>query len=147
MIVVDTNLLAYLLLATPHAAQADAVLLKDPDWIAPALIHSEFRNVLLGAVRRKDIEADVARVLLDRAMEVITVPDGGVDGKAVLSLQVKCAPYKTIGYVRTNRRRMGLIVAQRKGPTGGESIAEPLWVPVTAGLREGGHDYVGDHAA
>jgi hypothetical protein len=50
--------------------------------------------------------------------------------------------------VRTNRPgRMVLIVAQRKGPTGGESIAEPLWVPVTAGLREGGHDYVGDHAA
>jgi hypothetical protein len=42
---------------------------------------------------------------------------------------------------------MGLIVAQRKRPTGGQSIAEPLWVPVTAGLREGGHDYVGDHAA
>jgi hypothetical protein len=33
--------------------------------------------------------------------------------------------------------RLGLIVAQRKRPTGGESIAEPLWVPVTAGLREG----------
>jgi predicted nucleic acid-binding protein len=49
MIVVDTNVLVYLLLPTPHAAQADAILLKDPDWIAPALIHSEFRNVLLGA--------------------------------------------------------------------------------------------------
>ncbi len=49
MIVVDTNLLAYLLLPTSHTAEADAVLLKDPDWIAPALIHSEFRNVLLGA--------------------------------------------------------------------------------------------------
>ena len=85
MIVVDTNLLAYLLLPTPHAPQADAVLLKDPDWIAPVLIHSEFRNVLLGAVRRKDIEADDAPVLLDRAVEVITVPEGGVDGKAVLA--------------------------------------------------------------
>ena len=26
-------------LPTPHAAQADAVLLKDSDWIAPAFIH------------------------------------------------------------------------------------------------------------
>ena len=50
MIVVDTNLLAYLLLPTTHAVQAAAVLLKDPDWVAPALIHSEFRNVLLEAV-------------------------------------------------------------------------------------------------
>lgn len=95
MIVVDTNLLAYLLLPTPHAMQADAVLLKDPDWIAPVLIHSEFRNVLLGAVRRKDIEADDAPVLLDRAVEVITVPEGGVDGNAVLSLALDsgCSAY------------------------------------------------------
>ena len=78
MIVVDTNPLVYLLLPTAHTVQADAVLLKDPDWVAPALIHSEFRNVLLGAVRRKKVEADDARVLLDRATEVITVPDGGV---------------------------------------------------------------------
>jgi len=95
MIVVDTNVLVYLLLPTPHAAQADAILLKDPDWIAPALIHSEFRNVLLGAVRRKDIEADDAPVLLDRAMEVITVPEGGANGRAVLSLALAsgCSAY------------------------------------------------------
>ena len=86
MIVFNTNVLVYLLLPTPHAAQADAILLKDPDRIAPALIHSEFRNVLLGAVRRKDIEAGDAPVLLDRAMEVITVPEGGANGRAVLSL-------------------------------------------------------------
>lgn len=70
MIMVDTHLLAYLLLLTPHAAQADAVLLKDSDWIAPTLIHSEFRNVLLGAVHRQDVAADDARVLLNRATEV-----------------------------------------------------------------------------
>jgi predicted nucleic acid-binding protein len=45
MIVVDTNLLAYLLLPTPHAAHAEAVLFKDSDWIAPTLICSEIRNV------------------------------------------------------------------------------------------------------
>jgi hypothetical protein len=54
IVIVDTKLLAYSLLPTSHAAQADAVLLKDP----PALIHSEFGNVLLG-VRRKDVAANV----------------------------------------------------------------------------------------
>ncbi|MGX2039789.1 hypothetical protein ACWJKU_06595 [Methylocaldum sp. MU1018] len=49
MILVDTNLLAYLLLPTPHAAKAEAVLIRDPNWFAPLLIHSEFCNVLLGA--------------------------------------------------------------------------------------------------
>ena len=48
-----------------------------------------------GAVRRKDIEADDARALLDRAVEVITVPDGGVDGQAVLALALesRCSAY------------------------------------------------------
>ena len=55
MIVVDTNLLAYLLLPTTYSAQAEAVLIKDSHWFAPQLIHSEFRNVLLGAVRRNDV--------------------------------------------------------------------------------------------
>lgn len=95
MIVVDTNLLAYLLLPTPHAAQADAIFLKDPDWVAPALIHSEFCNVVLGAVRRKDIEREDAFTLLQRAGEVVTVPEGGVDGQAVLAMALDsgCSAY------------------------------------------------------
>lgn len=116
MIVVDTNLLAYLLLPTPHAAQADAVLLKDPEWIAPTLIHSELRNVLVGAVRRKDIEADDARVLLDRAAEVITVPEGGVDGRAVLSLALAsgCSAYDCEFVWLARELRVFLVTADRQ---------------------------------
>ncbi len=44
-----------------------------------------------GRRRRKDIEADDAAVLLARAVEVITVPEGGVDGRAVLSLALALA--------------------------------------------------------
>lgn len=116
MIVVDTNLLAYLLLPTPHAVQADAVLLKDQDWVAPALIHSEFRNVVLGAVRRKDIERRHAPTLLDRAAEVITVPDGGVDGKAVLSLALEsgCSAYDCEFVWLAQDLRVPLVTADRQ---------------------------------
>lgn len=116
MIVVDTNLLAYLLLPTPHATLADAVLLKDPDWIAPVLIHSEFRNVLLGAVRRKDIETDDARVLLDRAAEVVTVPDGAVDGQAVFALALGsgCSAYDCEFVWLARDLRVPLVTADRQ---------------------------------
>lgn len=116
MIVVDTNLLVYLLLPTSHTVQADAVLLKDPDWVAPALIHSEFRNVLLGAVRSKDVEADDARVLLERALEVIIVPDGGVDGQAVLSLALEsgCSAYDCEFAWLARALRVPLVTADRK---------------------------------
>jgi outer membrane protein assembly factor BamB len=78
MIVVDTNVLAYLLLPTPYAAQAEAVLIKDSDWVAPQLIHSEFRKVLLGAVRRNDVAGSDADSFLARTHEVITVPETAV---------------------------------------------------------------------
>ncbi|MGH8585392.1 MAG: hypothetical protein ACREWE_04160 [Gammaproteobacteria bacterium] len=46
-------------------------------------------------MRRKDIEASDARALLDRALRVIAVPDGGVDAQAVLSLALDtgCSAY------------------------------------------------------
>ncbi len=95
MILVDTNLLAYLLLPTPHAAKAEAVLIKDSDWIAPQLIHSEFRNVLLGAVRRNDVARSDADSFLARAQEVISVPETAIDGPAVFDLAIEsgCSAY------------------------------------------------------
>lgn len=95
MIVVDTNLVVYLLLPTPYTAQAEAVLIVDSDWVAPALVHSELRNVLLGAVRRQDITQDDAYFLLNRALELVTIPDRAVDGGAVLELAMHsgCSAY------------------------------------------------------
>lgn len=116
MIVVDTNLLAYLLLPTPNAAQAEAVLIKDPDWIAPSLIHSEFRNVLLGAIRRQDIANSDAGSFLARADEIITVPDEIVDGVAVLELSLTsgCSAYDCEFVWLASQLRIPLVTADKK---------------------------------
>lgn len=52
MIVVDTNVLAYLLLPGPKTKLAEALLLDQPRWAAPPLWRSEWRNVLTTYLRR-----------------------------------------------------------------------------------------------
>lgn len=95
MIVVDTNVLVYLLLPTPFTLIAEAVFAKDSDWLASPLIHSELRNVLLGAVRRGDINKTDAEFLLARALDLITLPDKAIDGVGVLNLALQsgCSAY------------------------------------------------------
>ncbi len=51
MIVVDTNLIVALAVKTTQSGTADRVRIKDPEWIAPPIWESEFRNALLGMIR------------------------------------------------------------------------------------------------
>lgn len=53
MIVVDTNLIAYLILPGDHTAAARAALRKDSEWVAALLWRSEFRSILFLYVLRK----------------------------------------------------------------------------------------------
>ena len=46
MIVVDTNVISYLLLPTPMTAAAEGLYQYDSEWSAPLLWRSELRNVL-----------------------------------------------------------------------------------------------------
>jgi predicted nucleic acid-binding protein len=52
MIVVDSNILAYLYLPGDYTEAAEALLLRQPEWAAPPLWRSEFRNILTGYLRR-----------------------------------------------------------------------------------------------
>ena len=116
MIVVDTNLLAYLLLPTPYSAQAEAVLNKDSDWFAPQLIHSEFRNVLLGAVRRNDVARSDADSFLARAHDVIAVPERAIDGPAIFELAIDsgCSAYDCEFVWLARHLRIPLVTADKK---------------------------------
>ncbi len=116
MIVVDTNLLVYLLLPTPHATVAEAVWTKDAAWVAPELVFSEFRNVLSGAARRKDISWNDARAILDHALELIIVPECRIDGPGILSLTEtsKCSAYDCEFVWLSRTLNVPLVTANKK---------------------------------
>jgi predicted nucleic acid-binding protein len=44
MIIVDTNIISYLFLPSPYSDKASSLYQNDPDWAAPILWRSEFRE-------------------------------------------------------------------------------------------------------
>ncbi len=66
MIVVDTNVIAYLQVPGDLTRQAEEVYQKDPEWVAPALWRSEFLNTLWHYIRRGSLALDEAVDTLQR---------------------------------------------------------------------------------
>ena len=86
MIVVDSNVLIYLYLPTEYTANAEALLEREPEWAAPILWRSEFRNVLAGYIRRKAITFDQACALQGEAESLMAASEFEIDSRAVLEL-------------------------------------------------------------
>lgn len=86
MIVVDSNVLAYLYLPGEHTARAEALLEQEPDWSAPVLWRSEFRNILAGYMRRKTLSFDQACSLQSEAESLLAGLEFEVDSQTVLEL-------------------------------------------------------------
>lgn len=86
MIVVDTNVIAYLFLPGEHAAAAEALLDRDPDWAAPVLWRSEFRNILAGYMRRKALSFEQAVQIQRDAQDLLSGAEFDVESSSVLEL-------------------------------------------------------------
>ena len=86
MIVVDTNVLAYLYLPGEHTDDAEALLQRDPEWAAPVLWRSEFRNILAGYMRRHALSFEQARELQAEAESLLAGAEFEVDSVRVLEL-------------------------------------------------------------
>jgi predicted nucleic acid-binding protein len=95
VIVVDSNVLAYLYLPCEYTAAAEAWLERDPDWAAPILWRSEFRNILAGYIRRKAISFEQANSLQSEAESLLEGAEFEVDSRAVLELvrDSECSAY------------------------------------------------------
>ena len=95
MIVVDTNIICYRWMASPRSPVAERAWAKDPDWIAPLLWRSEFRNALAGALRKQLIEVDAATVIAEKAEAQFAGREFFVSARTVLRLAAgsRCSAY------------------------------------------------------
>ena len=95
MIVVDTNLIGYLFLASDRSALAERALRKDPEWAAPLLWRSEMRNVLAQVVRRSLLGLEDAQRIMDAAADLMSGREYQVASDSVLRLAAAsgCSAY------------------------------------------------------
>lgn len=79
MVVVDTNVLAYLLIEGDRTKQAQALFGKDSDWRSESFLLVEFSNVLTSYRRMRALSAQQTESLLAeaarRVRELLSIPN------------------------------------------------------------------------
>jgi len=95
MIVVDTNVLAYLWLPGGMTPAAEQLLASDAEWAAPVLWRSEFRSILSGAIRRQTLSLAQAANIAAAAEAQLQGREFSVKSARVLALANRsgCSSY------------------------------------------------------
>ncbi len=116
MIVVDTNLLVYLYVSGADTAQAERVLVRDPVWVAPLLWRSEFRNVMVGLVRRRALDLDDAVRVTHEAERRMAGGEYTVTSQQVLQLAARggCSAYDCEFVGLAQDLRVAFVTSDRK---------------------------------
>lgn len=114
MIVVDSNILAYLYLPCEFSNAAEALLEQDPEWATPVLWRSEFRNILAGYLRREALTVEQAGTL--QAEALLNGLEFPVDSRSVLALVSKsdCSAYDCECIALAERLDTKLITMDKK---------------------------------
>ena len=95
MIVVDTNVIGYLFLASERSDQAEQLLAKDMHWTAPLLWRSELRNVLVTYLNQDFIEMEDALQIIAEAEQLMQDSEYQIVSRHVLMLSAEsgCSAY------------------------------------------------------
>jgi predicted nucleic acid-binding protein len=86
VIVVDVNVIAYLLIEGPQTREAEALLARDPEWCAPLLWRSEWRNVLAGYLRRRELDRSGVLECLEASEALVRSREYLPEGARVMEL-------------------------------------------------------------
>ena len=127
MIVVDTNILAYLYLPGEYTSAAESLLERDSAWAAPILWRSEFRNILAGYLRRGSLSFEQAHGIQREAENLLAGAEYEVDSLGVLELvrESDCSAYdcEFVTLARTLRTKLVTMDAKQLKAFPGVAIA------------------------
>ena len=95
MMVVDVNVLAYLLIPGKFTEAAERLLEEDSAWVVPRLWRSELRNILDTYLRLNQMDLADAALIFQRATELVGAEEYEMKTVDVLRLckESKCSAY------------------------------------------------------
>lgn len=116
MIVVDTNVIAYLYLEGEYSQNVEALLKYDSFWSAPFLWRSEFRNVLAFYLRKKIIAyRDMLKTMV-QAEDLLKGNEYEVSSESILDLahHSNCSAYDCEFVSLAHKLAVPLVTADKK---------------------------------
>jgi predicted nucleic acid-binding protein len=129
VIVIDTNIMVYLLSGEgPRAQCAEELLRSDPAWTGPPILMSELRNVLVGSVRRGLIEPSDALAMQHDAALILSDRVVGIDGAEVVrtGLESDLTAYDAEFVVLARALGTTLVTEDREILRAAPDVARPL---------------------
>lgn len=116
MIVVDTNVIAYLLIEGEKTDAARRALRRDPEWIAPVLWRSELRNLLLGYLRSGAMTLEEALTVVALAERRVRDARDRPETRDVMQLAMDsdCSAYDCEFVAVAERMDLSLVTEDRR---------------------------------
>ncbi|MFK8083866.1 MAG: type II toxin-antitoxin system VapC family toxin [Granulosicoccus sp.] len=116
MLVVDTNIIAYLFLPSDASIHSQRLLELDSDWTAPVLWRSEMRNVLLQYVRKNLLTLSESIRVQSEAEQLMLNNEFDSVSRTVIELAAtsECSAYDCEFVALAVDQRIPLITADKK---------------------------------
>jgi predicted nucleic acid-binding protein len=95
VIVVDTNILAYLLIEGDQTDKVRRLLTRDTHWVAPSFWRIEFLNVLLNYAKYQSVSPKNVKMIWEASFQLSHLREESVEAGQALDLALK---HKITGY-------------------------------------------------
>ena len=116
MIVVDTNIIAYLYISGEKSLQAEQLLSFDSLWNAPILWRSEFRSVLSQYLRKGILSLDDILIMIQQAEKLLDDNEYKISSAHIMQLvnSSSCSVYDCEFVALAQYLDIPLITADKK---------------------------------